>query len=106
VVLGCHTCGRRRTSGTSAPAGSCTAQTAWLNKSIPRDKALVGPEPGRSFVNSAVSKQAVRFRPYYTSSAWWISTVPGAAISCLVLSASLLGNWIRDVLDPLRRYRE
>jgi peptide/nickel transport system permease protein len=49
---------------------------------------------------------AVRFRPYYTSSAWWISTVPGAAISCLVLSASLLGNWIRDVLDPLRRYRE
>ncbi len=39
----------------------------------------------------------------YLSSAWWISTIPGLAITFFVLSANLLGNWIRDVLDPLRR---
>ncbi|HZO33368.1 MAG TPA: ABC transporter permease [Chloroflexota bacterium] len=36
----------------------------------------------------------------YLSNAWWISTVPGIAISLAVLGANLLGDGLRDVLDP------
>ena len=32
--------------------------------------------------------------------AWWVSTVPGAALSLLTLSIGTIGDWLRDVLDP------
>lgn len=31
---------------------------------------------------------------------WWISVFPGLVISLLVLSANLLGDWLRDRWDP------
>ena len=31
---------------------------------------------------------------------WWMATFPGIAISLTVLGIMLLGNWLRDVLDP------
>jgi peptide/nickel transport system permease protein len=36
----------------------------------------------------------------YFLSAWWVSTVPALAILVTVLSLNLLGNWVRDRLDP------
>jgi len=40
----------------------------------------------------------------YLTSAWWLSTFPGLAISLVVLGFNLLGDGIRDLLDPrLRR---
>jgi ABC-type dipeptide/oligopeptide/nickel transport system permease subunit len=36
----------------------------------------------------------------YISLAWWLSTFPGLAILCTVLAINLLGDRIRDVLDP------
>jgi peptide/nickel transport system permease protein len=40
----------------------------------------------------------------YLSNAWWLATVPGMAISLVVLGANLLGDGLRDLLDPrLRR---
>jgi peptide/nickel transport system permease protein len=39
----------------------------------------------------------------YLSNAWWISTVPGIAISLAVLGANLLGDGLRDLLDPKLR---
>lgn len=36
----------------------------------------------------------------YLANAWWISTVPGLALSLLVLSLGLLGDQLRDKLDP------
>ena len=36
----------------------------------------------------------------YLSNAWWLSTMPGIAISLAVLGAHLLGDGIRDALDP------
>jgi peptide/nickel transport system permease protein len=33
-------------------------------------------------------------------SAWWVSFFPGVAILLVVLSLNLLGDWIRDRLDP------
>lgn len=35
--------------------------------------------------------------------AWWIATFPGAAISIAVVSFNLLGDGLRDVLDPRTR---
>jgi len=39
----------------------------------------------------------------YLSSAWWLATVPGMAISLVVLGANLLGDGLRDLLDPRLR---
>ena len=35
--------------------------------------------------------------------AWWISLIPGTAITLLVLSVNLFGDWLRDRLDPRLR---
>ncbi len=36
----------------------------------------------------------------YLQSAWWIAFFPGLAIALTVLGANLLGDWLRDRLDP------
>ena len=39
----------------------------------------------------------------YLASAWWIAVWPGALIFTLTLSMSLVGDWLRDRLDPMLR---
>lgn len=39
----------------------------------------------------------------YVATAWWLATFPGAAIMLTVLSINLIGDWLRDVLDPRLR---
>jgi peptide/nickel transport system permease protein len=39
----------------------------------------------------------------YVSVAWWLATFPGLAIMLTVLAANLLGDWLRDALDPRLR---
>jgi peptide/nickel transport system permease protein len=34
---------------------------------------------------------------------WWFPVIPGIAITLLVMSANLTGDWLRDRLDPTRR---
>ncbi len=36
----------------------------------------------------------------YLSNAWWLATAPGLMISLVVLGANLLGDGLRDLLDP------
>jgi len=36
----------------------------------------------------------------YVGTAWWIATLPGLAILVTVLSINLIGNALRDILDP------
>lgn len=36
----------------------------------------------------------------YLNSAWWMTTFPGVAVTLTVLGVVLLGDWLRDVLDP------
>jgi peptide/nickel transport system permease protein len=31
---------------------------------------------------------------------WWISVLPGAALVLLVLGVNLLGDWLREALNP------
>ena len=37
------------------------------------------------------------------TSAWWVSFLPGLAIMLVVLAFNLLGDWLRDTLDPKLR---
>jgi peptide/nickel transport system permease protein len=39
----------------------------------------------------------------YLNTAWWIGIFPGVAIMLLTMSISLMGDWLRDVLDPTLR---
>lgn len=36
----------------------------------------------------------------YLSTAWWLATFPGLCIMLTVLGINLLGDWLRDILDP------
>lgn len=36
----------------------------------------------------------------YLSTAWWITTFPGVALVLLVVGVNLVGDWLRDRLDP------
>ena len=39
----------------------------------------------------------------YLSNAWWLATAPGLMIAVVVLGANLLGDGLRDLLDPTLR---
>ncbi|WP_254535387.1 ABC transporter permease [Halomarina litorea] len=36
----------------------------------------------------------------YLATAWWIATMPGIAIVLTVIGINLIGDWLRDALDP------
>jgi peptide/nickel transport system permease protein len=39
----------------------------------------------------------------YVQTAWWVTVFPGLAIMFVVLGLNLLGDWLRDYLDPVGR---
>lgn len=39
----------------------------------------------------------------YLRQAWWMATFPGLAITLVVVSLNLCGDWLRDLLDPRLR---
>jgi len=39
----------------------------------------------------------------YLSTSWWLATFPGLCIMLSVLGINLLGDWLRDILDPRLR---
>ncbi|MGH7334053.1 MAG: ABC transporter permease [Candidatus Rokuibacteriota bacterium] len=39
----------------------------------------------------------------FVTSAWWVSFLPGFAILLVVLAFNLIGDWLRDTLDPKLR---
>ena len=41
----------------------------------------------------------------YMLSAWWIATFPGLAILIVVIGFNILGDGLRDVLDPYLKQR-
>jgi peptide/nickel transport system permease protein len=36
----------------------------------------------------------------YVATAWWIATLPGLCLFLLILSVNVLGDRLRDRLDP------
>jgi peptide/nickel transport system permease protein len=41
----------------------------------------------------------------YVSTAWWIALFPGFAVMLTVLATNLVGDFLRDALDPRQRRR-
>lgn len=39
----------------------------------------------------------------YVYTAWWVPTIPGVFIMVTVLGMNLMGDWLRDVMDPRAR---
>jgi peptide/nickel transport system permease protein len=37
------------------------------------------------------------------SGEWWITVFPGAALVIIVLSINIIGDWLRDALNPKLR---
>lgn len=63
-------------------------------------------EASLSFLGMGIQSPAISWggmlsdgRDYLTTS-WWIATFPGAALTITVLGIILLGDWLRDALDP------
>jgi peptide/nickel transport system permease protein len=51
---------------------------------------------------SSLGTMLAEAQPYlYT--AWWLPLYPGMAISLLVMSSNLTGDWLRERFDPTRR---
>lgn len=71
--------------------------------------AAIIAEAGLSFlglgVGSTVSDWGAMLADgrQYVGTAWWLATMPGVAIMVTVLSINMIGDWIRDVLDPRLR---
>lgn len=42
----------------------------------------------------------IRAGQTYVFTAWWLSAVPGVFIMLAVLGLNLMGDWLRDILDP------
>jgi peptide/nickel transport system permease protein len=40
---------------------------------------------------------------YLFAGEWWIVAFPGLALAVLILSINLLGDWLRDALNPKLR---
>ena len=39
----------------------------------------------------------------YLTQAWWVVWLPGLTLMLVALSGNLIGDWVRDVLDPRLR---
>jgi peptide/nickel transport system permease protein len=42
----------------------------------------------------------------YLQSGWWVATFPGIAITLTVVAINLIGDWLRDELDPMLRSQD
>ncbi len=42
----------------------------------------------------------------FLKTAWWVSTMPGLALLFTVMAFNLIGDWIRDALDPRLRQQQ
>lgn len=68
--------------------------------------AAVGLEAALTFLGLGIQPPAsawglmISDGKLYMSQGWWIPTVPGIAIVMTVLGSNLLGDWLRDRLDP------
>ena len=68
--------------------------------------AAVGLEAALTFLGLGIQPPAsawglmIADGKMYMSQAWWIPTIPGVAIVVTVFGANLLGDWVRDRLDP------
>lgn len=73
--------------------------------------AMIIAEAGLSFLGLVSTSQAtwglmLADGRDYINTAWWLATIPGLAIMFTVLSINLIGDWMRDALDPRMRHSQ
>lgn len=74
--------------------------------------AMIIAEAGLSFLGLGVGTQRATWGLMlsdgrdYINTAWWLATIPGLAIMLTVLSINLIGDWMRDALDPRMRHSQ
>jgi len=75
--------------------------------------AMIFYEAGLGFLGLSVPPSVPRWGNMleagrqYLQNYWWIATLPGVAIILTSLGMNLLGDWLRDALDPrLRRVKK
>jgi peptide/nickel transport system permease protein len=39
----------------------------------------------------------------YMGTAWWLTTSPGLAMMLTVLALNVIGDWLRELIDPRLR---
>lgn len=54
-------------------------------------------------VNAAVPPQILSRAPYPAYQIWWVSTLPALALAGVIASFKLVGDGLRDALDPRKR---
>lgn len=59
----------------------------------------VGVPPTRPSLGTLIDNG----QDFLFSGEWWITIFPGAALAILVLAVNLLGDWLRDALNPKLR---
>ena len=59
----------------------------------------MGVEPPTAEWGNMISES----RSYIISGEWWLTTFPGLAIVTSILGFNLVGDGIRDILDPRNR---
>jgi peptide/nickel transport system permease protein len=70
---------------------------------------VIGVEATLSFLGAGIPPptptwgQMVSDGRGYITAAWWLSLFPGLAIALVILSFNLMGDWLRDFLDPKLR---
>ena len=70
---------------------------------------VIGVEATLSFLGAGIPPptptwgQMVADGRAYVATAWWLSLFPGLAIGLVILSFNLVGDWLRDYLDPRLR---
>ena len=72
----------------------------WLGHRVEAALSFLGagvPPPAPTWGNLVAEGRDV------LDQAWWISVCPGLAITLVVLSFNLFGDWVRDALDPKLR---
>ena len=79
------------------------AEKAWkAGYAVARDPAFL-VHIGEAQEKAGAPGEAVDSYRKYLREAWWFSTFPGLAILLTVLAFNLLGDGLRDVLDPRSR---
>lgn len=58
----------------------------------------LGVDPNIPSWGSMLADSRSYFQEY-----WWVAVFPGLAIMLTVLGFNLLGDWLRDELDPLAK---
>ncbi|HIC69253.1 MAG TPA: ABC transporter permease [Candidatus Latescibacteria bacterium] len=70
---------------------------------------VITVEAGLSFLGAGIPPPAPSWGSMIASgrgiieTAWWVTVFPGVALMLMVLAFNLLGDWLRDALDPRLR---